>query len=46
MSGGKQTRGYHVWNQAEEDALRAGVKKHGLGAWEIIRKDPEFSVLE
>jgi hypothetical protein len=29
----------------EETALRAGVAKHGLGAWEIIRKDPAFSVL-
>ncbi len=40
------TRGYNVWTTAEEDALRKGVKKHGLGAWEIIRKDPEFKVLE
>jgi hypothetical protein len=25
--------------------LRDGVKKHGLGAWEKIRSDPEFSIL-
>jgi hypothetical protein len=29
----------------EEAALRAGVAKHGLGAWEIIRKDLAFAVL-
>jgi hypothetical protein len=26
-------------------ALRDGVKKHGLGAWEKIRSDPDFEVL-
>lgn len=26
-------------------ALRDGVKKHGLGAWEKIRTDPDFAVL-
>lgn len=26
-------------------ALRDGVKKHGLGAWEKIRSDPEFAAL-
>ena len=40
------TRGYRVWTTEEEDALREGVKKHGLGAWEIIRKDAQFSPLE
>ena len=39
------TREYRVWDQQEEEALREGVKKHGLGAWERIRTDPEFSLL-
>lgn len=38
-------REYRIWDQPEEDALRAGVKKHGLGAWERIRTDPDFSAL-
>jgi hypothetical protein len=38
-------REYRVWDTAEETALRSGVKKHGLGAWERIRSDPEFDVL-
>lgn len=38
-------REYRVWDPSEESALRAGVKKHGLGAWERIRTDPEFNVL-
>jgi hypothetical protein len=42
---GGSTRGYRVWDQAAEDALKAGVKKHGLGAWEHIRKDPQFAIL-
>lgn len=41
----KSTREYRVWEPAEEDALREGVRKHGLGAWEIIRKDAEFGKL-
>ncbi|GIL85986.1 hypothetical protein Vretifemale_14258 [Volvox reticuliferus] len=41
----KQTRGYRVWDPASEDALKAGVRKHGLGAWEHIRKDPQFAIL-
>lgn len=46
--GGKNgmTRAYVVWTEDEQEALRRGVKKHGLGAWEIIRKDQEFAVLE
>ena len=43
---GKTTREYRVWDPVEEDALKDGVKKHGLGAWEIIRTDPEFAVLQ
>ena len=35
-------REYCVWNSAEEKALLTGVQRHGLGAWEIIRSDPEF----
>ncbi|KAK3161714.1 hypothetical protein QOZ80_1BG0080540 [Eleusine coracana subsp. coracana] len=31
------------WTQAEEDALRRGVLKHGAGKWRTIQKDPEFS---
>jgi hypothetical protein len=38
-------REYRVWDPAEENALRSGVRKHGLGAWERIRTDPEFHVL-
>ncbi|EES01351.1 single myb histone 4 [Sorghum bicolor] len=31
------------WTSEEEDALRAGVRKHGAGKWRTIQKDPEFS---
>ncbi|GBF88113.1 hypothetical protein Rsub_00825 [Raphidocelis subcapitata] len=40
-----QRREYRVWEAHEEQALRDGVKKHGLGAWEKIRTDLEFEVL-
>ncbi|KAG9455600.1 hypothetical protein H6P81_000108 [Aristolochia fimbriata] len=30
------------WTTEEEDALRAGVDKHGAGKWRTIQKDPEF----
>lgn len=43
--GGSSTREYRIWDKEEEDALRDGVKKHGLGAWERIRTDPAYSVL-
>ena len=33
------------WTSAEEAALRAGVKKYGLGKWRAIQKDPEFTFL-
>jgi hypothetical protein len=39
------SREYRVWDAAEENALKAGVKKHGLGAWERIRTDPDFTIL-
>ena len=35
-------REYRVWKKEEEHALRLGVAKHGSGAWELIRTDPEF----
>ncbi|GKA92328.1 ribonuclease H-like domain-containing protein [Tanacetum coccineum] len=31
------------WTAEEEDALRAGVAKHGTGKWKNIQKDPEFN---
>lgn len=31
------------WTQEEEEALKAGVKKHGTGKWKNILKDPEFA---
>lgn len=30
------------WTSEEEEALRAGVAKHGAGKWKNIHKDPEF----
>ena len=33
------------WTSEEEEALRAGVKKHGTGKWKNIQRDPEFSHL-
>ncbi|XP_042000767.1 telomere repeat-binding factor 5-like [Salvia splendens] len=30
------------WTAEEEEALRAGVAKHGAGKWKIIHRDPEF----
>lgn len=33
------------WTSEEEEALRAGVKKHGIGKWKNIQRDPEFSHL-
>ncbi|KAK3013478.1 hypothetical protein RJ639_009786 [Escallonia herrerae] len=34
----------HKWTPEEEEALRAGVAKHGPGSWRIILDDPEFHV--
>ncbi|KAA8541665.1 hypothetical protein F0562_022817 [Nyssa sinensis] len=31
------------WTAEEEEALRAGVVKHGTGKWKNILKDPEFA---
>ena len=36
-------REYRVWRKDEERSLRKGVTKHGTGAWEMIRTDPEFA---
>ncbi len=38
-------RCYRVWTPEEEEALRQGVQKHGIGSWEIIRQDTSFSNL-
>ncbi|KAJ4708685.1 Telomere repeat-binding factor like [Melia azedarach] len=31
------------WTAEEEEALRAGVAKHGTGKWKNIQRDPEFN---
>ncbi|RZC82065.1 hypothetical protein C5167_044636 [Papaver somniferum] len=31
------------WTAAEEEALVAGINKHGTGKWKSIQNDPEFS---
>ena len=36
-------RGY--WSENEEGALKRAVRKHGIGAWEKMRNDPEFATL-
>ena len=36
-------RGY--WDEHEEDTLRYAVQKHGIGAWERMRHDPDFRIL-
>ncbi|KAI3447163.1 hypothetical protein Pfo_003828 [Paulownia fortunei] len=33
------------WTSEEEEALRAGVAKHGAGKWKNIQRDPEFNHL-
>ncbi|CAK9177129.1 unnamed protein product [Ilex paraguariensis] len=33
------------WTSEEEEALRAGVAKHGTGKWKNIQRDPEFNHL-
>ncbi|BDA45575.1 probable single myb histone 3 at N-terminal half [Coccomyxa sp. Obi] len=35
-------RCYRVWTAEEEEALRKGVQKHGIGSWEIIRQDANY----
>ncbi|KAL3616155.1 hypothetical protein CASFOL_001402 [Castilleja foliolosa] len=31
------------WTSEEEAALKAGIRKYGIGKWSTILKDPEFS---
>lgn len=31
------------WTAEEEEALKAGVKKHGMGKWKTILVDPDFA---
>ncbi|VVA95085.1 unnamed protein product [Arabis nemorensis] len=31
------------WTAEEEEALRAGIEKHGTGKWKNILRDPEFA---
>lgn len=38
-------RGYIKWSAEEEAAIRDGVAKHGVGKWQSILKDPEFSTV-
>ena len=38
-------REYCVWRPEEERALLTGVDRHGLGAWELIRTDPDLKSL-
>jgi hypothetical protein len=33
------------WDEEEERALVEGVRKHGAGAWEIMRRDEQFKIL-
>lgn len=30
------------WKPEEEEALRAGIAKHGHGKWKLIKEDPQF----
>lgn len=30
------------WTSDEEEALRAGIDKYGIGRWKNILKDPDF----
>ena len=34
-----------MWRPEEERALLSGVERHGLGAWELIRTDPDLKSL-
>ncbi|KAG6739544.1 hypothetical protein POTOM_057145 [Populus tomentosa] len=33
------------WKSEEEEALRAGVAKHGTGKWKNIQRDPEYDAM-
>lgn len=41
-----ESRSYHVWSELEEQALREGVRRYGVGSWEPIRQDKSFSILK
>lgn len=41
--GGKMGNQKQKWKAEEEEALLAGVAKHGPGKWKNILKDPEFA---
>lgn len=43
VDGDAPARGY--WRAEEEQALKRAVRKHGIGAWEKMRNDPEFAAL-
>ena len=30
------------WTEDEEDALKKGVERHGVGKWRAIQRDTEF----
>ncbi|KAK1363718.1 MYB transcription factor [Heracleum sosnowskyi] len=38
-------RVYIKWSAEEEAAIRDGIAKHGLGKWQTILNDPEFSTV-
>lgn len=38
-------RDYFKWSAEEEAAVRAGIAKHGVGKWQTILNDPEFSTV-
>ena len=46
MPSKNSARSYRVWTAEEEETLRCGVRKHGVGAWERIRADDEFAMLQ
>mmetsp|Transcript_12284 Transcript_12284/g.44794 ORF Transcript_12284/g.44794 Transcript_12284/m.44794 type:complete len:275 (+) Transcript_12284:157-981(+) len=43
LSGKKPSRRYQKWTPEENDAIRAGVEKHGGCKWAAILSDPEYS---
>lgn len=41
----KKYKPYMPWSKEHVMMLRDGVRRHGLGRWEIIRQDPDFKPL-
>jgi len=39
-------RAYVPWSAQEEESLRRGVQRHGVGAWQVILRDPEYDILK